>query len=193
MNKGRNILLLMIVMLGVSILTFLTVFERNNTGGVVDGVRYVVVSEQDGVKSLKFYFPDPGRVDTGEAFETDELVVFSIDGCGYEYTVNRKDLEVTEKRSGETSEGPYDTFSKELFKTMVKGKDKFIQIWQAVTVGLICLAGGLIILFAEEIWHVIKKKGPDEVPRWKDMNGIKWAGGGVIASGVVLLIIFLLI
>ncbi len=194
MNKGRNILLLMIFLLSVSVLTFFTVFERGNTNGVVDGVRYVVVSEQDGVKTLEFYFPDPDRVETGAAIDDGEKVKISIDQYGYEYVLDKKTYEVTASETGrETDEGPFDTYSKNLFKTMIKGKDRFMNVWQAIIVGVLCLAGSLIILFAEEIWHIIKKKGQDEIPQWKDMNGIKWAGRGVIALGIGLLILFILL
>lgn len=194
MNKGRNILLLMIVMLGISILSFFTLFERSNTTGVVDGVRYVVVSEQDGIKTFEFYFKEKGRVEKGEAVDGEDAVVFRIEGVDYEYTVTKDTWEVTAKPTGEEQEGgPFNTYSEELFRTMVKGKEKFMKFWQAIVVGVICLAGGLVILFAEEIWHIIKKKGPDEVPAWKDMNGIKWAGGGIIAVGVVIMIVFILV
>ncbi len=194
MNKGRNILLLMIVLLGISVLTFFTIFERNNKNGVVDGVRYIVESEQDGVKTLKFYFHDKDRVEEAEAIDNGDTVTFTISGYGYSYEVDKKTYSVTEKETGgEITESPYKTYTKALFKQIVKGKGKFVQIWQSIVVGVILLAGGLIILFAEEIWHIIKRKGPDEIPQWKDMNGIKWAGGGVIALGVVLLLVFVLI
>ena len=193
MNKGRNILLLMIVMLGVSVLAFFTLFERSNTNGVVDGVRYIVVSENDGIKAIKFYFEEPGRVETGESTDAGDFVVFNIDGAGYKYTVSKETFEVSAVSTGESEEGPFDTYSEELFRTMVKGKEKFMKFWQAIIVAVICLAGGLVILFAEEIWHIIKKKGPDEIPQWKDMNGIKWIGGGVIALGVGVMILFVLL
>ena len=194
MNKGRNILLLMIVLLGVSILTFFTIFERDNKNGVVDGVRYIVESEQDGIKTIKFYFHEKDRVEEAEAVDNGDRITFTIKGYGYRYEVDKKTYEVTETETGgEITESPYKTYTKALFKQIVRGKGKFVQIWQSIIVGVILIAGGLIILFAEEIWHIIKKKGPDEIPKWKDMSGIKWAGGGVIALGAGLFLLFILI
>ncbi|MBR5059945.1 MAG: hypothetical protein IKX06_04140 [Clostridia bacterium] len=191
MYKGRNVLLVMICLLGVSILTFLTLFERSNTSGVADGVRYIVASEEDGVKYLEFYFKDPDVKATGTATDAGNLVIFTIDGSDCTYTVDKETLEVGVTGGGEGD--PFGVYTQKLFRLMVKGKDRFIKFWQAIIVGVVALAGGAVILFAEEIWHVIYKKRGDEIPAWKDMNGIKIAGGAVIGAAAVLLIIFILI
>lgn len=194
MNKGRNIFLLMTFLLGVSILTFFTVFERNNNSGVVDGVRYYVRSRNDGITAVEFYFPDPGRKEEAEVVDRGDCVTVSIRGYGYEYSVDKETFEVTEELTGEDpGEGAYDTYSEKLLKTLVRGKEKFMKIWQAIIVGAVAVIGGLIILFSEEIWHIVRKKGPDEIPKWKDMTGIKWVGGGFLILALGLLILFVLI
>ena len=195
MNKGRNILLIMICLLSVSVLAFFTLFERNNTQGVADGVRYIVVSEQDGVKTLEFYFEEPGRVETGVASDDGEVVTVSVDGSDFSYTVDKTEFAVTAFKDGAKTDDPeaFATYSEKLIRMIVKGKDRFVKFWQAAIVAVVALAGGLIILFAEEIWHIVYKKGEDEVPEWKNMNGIKAAGACVIAVAVVLLVIFILI
>lgn len=192
MYKGRNILLIMICLVGVSLLTFLTLFERSNTGGVADGVRYIVVSEEDGVKTLEFYFKDPDKKSTGTATDAGDVVIISIDDSEFTYTVDKKTFEVGVK-PGEGTGDPFAVYTEKLFKLMVKGKDRFIKFWQAITVGAVALAGGAVILFAEEIWHIIHKKGEEDIPEWQDMRGIKVFGGAIIGAAAVLLIVFILI
>jgi len=49
MNKGRNIFLLMIALVCISLLSFLMLFESSRTKGVVDDVRFYQVSVDDRV------------------------------------------------------------------------------------------------------------------------------------------------
>ena len=56
MNKGRNIALVFLCMLCVSVLAFLTTLNRDNHSGVVDDVRYYLTDTQEDTKSYDFYF-----------------------------------------------------------------------------------------------------------------------------------------
>jgi len=191
LNKGRNILLIMIGLLLVSVLSFFTLFERSNTTGVVGDVRYIVDSENDGVKTLNFYYVEPGVVKTCTAVETDDEVTFTIEDCDFVYTYNKvtKDVSAT---SSISEEYPFQTYHKDLFKQIAEGHDRFLKFYQAGIVAVLCVIGGAMIIYAEEIWLFIHRK-EDRTPKWKDMNKIKLIGGGVVAVGIVIMILFILI
>lgn len=191
MNKGRNILLIMVVLVGVSILAFFTLFERENMSGVVGDVRYIVESEEDGTKELTFYFTTPGLTKTCTAVDSGDNVIFTVEDSEFVYGYDKVKDE-TYVVSGPDDQYPFQTYNKNLFRTIVKGHDRFMKFWQAGVVAAICLIGGAIILFAEEIWGFIHRKEQKE-PKWSDMNGIKIAGGGIVALGVILMIVFIVI
>ena len=195
MNKGRNILILLICLLCVSILSFLTLLERNNTSGVVDNVRYVLESDdEESGRIYSFYFVEQESVQA-TAFDDAETWFVTVEGCPYVYTVVKGTGEVHAFLNGqEAGKDAYAVYTQELFQTMFIGKDRILYLWQALIVAVICFAGGAIIMYAEEIWHIIKRT-PEEVavPKWSDMKGIKTVGGCVIGAGVVVLLLFVLL
>lgn len=181
----------MVVLLGISILSFLTLFERGNTNGVVDNVRFIVDSDEDGVREISFYFTEPGLVKKCTAIALGNGdVTFKVEDEEYTYLYSAEtdDVIVSKEASG----NPFSTYSKALFKRIAKGPEKFMKFWQAGIVFAVCLAGGAIIMWSEEIWLFIHKK-EDKAPSWKDMNGIRYAGGGVIAAGVIIMILFVIL
>ena len=192
MNKGRNILLIMICMLMVSVLSFFTLFERSNKSGVVDNVRYIVESDSDDIKVLTLYFVEPGKTAQCTVSSDDEGATFFIDDTDYTYRYEEGSVRAY-LDGEEAGDEAFSVYSRNLFKTIAKGKDRYLKFYQAGIVALVCAAGGAIILYAEELWHIIYKKGEDEIPEWKDMNGIKIAGGATIGAGAVLLVVFLII
>ena len=56
MNKGRNIAILLLCLVSLSLLTFLTTLNRSNNSGVVDDVRYYLASTMEETKEYEFYF-----------------------------------------------------------------------------------------------------------------------------------------
>ncbi len=178
----------MIVLLCVSVLAFFTLYERENNGGVVGNVRYIVDSRQDGVKELTFYFVEKGLTKSCSAVDDASGVTFTVEDCEYVY---RYDTETGEVTATPESPDAFSVYSEKLFKRIVDGSEKFMKFWQAGVVALICLCGGMIIFYAEEIWLQKHKKDGRE-PVWSDMNGIKALGGGVIALGVIVMILFII-
>ena len=288
MNKGRNIFLLLMCLLCVSVLTFLSVFQRGNRSGVVDDVRYVLENEdivsyydfltegtdkhtetriseddkfyyvsidgceysykmnktdekiislkdgkeinstaayetyskelferilsyketsgevdgisfefkyKDTVKAYKFYFKEKGNVVSASVSEDNENWFINVAEHKFSYTVEKSTGKVNAFEGGTLTEAPeaFNVYSRDFFKQMMLGREKVLTVWQAVVVALLVFAGGAVILYAEELWHIVYKKGEDEIPQWKDMNGIKYAGGGIIAAGVIALIVFIII
>lgn len=193
MNKGRNILILLACLLCVSILSFLTLFERNNTSGVVDNVRYVLKSdsEEEG-RIYFFYFVEKESVQA-TAIQDVETWFVTVEDCPYVYNVAKGTGEVRAFLNGqEAGDEAYELYTREFFRVMFVGKDRLLYLWQALIVAVICFVGGSIIMYAEEIWHILKRT-PEEVavPKWSDMKGIKIAGGCVIGTGAVLLLLFI--
>lgn len=181
----------MVILLGVSILSFLTLFERGNTNGVVDDVRYIVDSDADGVREITFYFTEPGLTKKCTATTTEEgNVTFVVEDAAFVYQYTSETDEVTAE--GDDPSYPFATYTKALFKRIAKGPEKFMKFWQAGIVAVICLLGGAVIMWSEEIWLFIHKKENKE-PKWNDMKGIRILGGAVIALGVVVLILFVVL
>lgn len=89
MNKGRNIFLLLVCLLCISVLAFFTLFQRSNTSGVVDDIRYVLDSDEDGVKIYSFYFIKEESV---KATVTDdaESWYIKVENCIYNYRVQKE-------------------------------------------------------------------------------------------------------
>ncbi len=288
MNKGRNIFLILMCLLCISVLTFLSVFQRGNRSGVVDDVRYVLENEdtvsfyeftdeetkknteatvseddkfyyvsvdgyeysykmnktdeeivslkngkevnstlayetyskelferilsyketsgavdgvifefkyKDTVKAYKFYFKEKGNVVSASVSEDNENWIIDVSGYKYSYTVEKSTGKVNAFIGSALTDSPeaFEIYSRDFFKQMMLGREKVLAIWQAVIVAVLVFAGGAVILYAEELWHLVYRKGEDEIPQWKDMNGIKYAGGGIIAAGVILLIVFIII
>lgn len=218
MNKGRNFLILMSCLLLLSVLTFLTRTKMSNNTAVIDNVRYILKSAEDNTKNYEFYFVDE-TVMTGTLKTTPEEYVltlyvrgdyFKYDGGGeyetepyaYYYTVTGTDKQNASVKwhYNEDADGssnmetePYGRFTENVFKSMVFGTDPFINIWQALTVGIIAVSGGTVIVKAEEIWHIIYRRPDDDTPAWEDMSGIKRTGIGILIFDAVLLILFIFI
>ena len=213
MNKGRNIMILMCCLLLLGCLTFLTRTKSQNYSEVVDDVRYILKSSTDSVKNYEFYFKDE-IVMTGVMETTEEGTIINIyiresydetlqdyltEPYAYYYTVSgtEKDNAVVEWGYIEDIEDsqklnkPYERFTPEVFKSMIYGTEPYIAIWQALTVAVLALAGGAVILKAEELWHILYKKSEDEYPAWEDMNGIKRVGIGILIFNALLLILFI--
>ena len=199
MNKGRNIFLLMITLVCISILSFFMLFESNRKSGVVDDVRFYQVSVDDRLYTYEFYFKEADKADA-EVFENaDGEFEVTINNWDYSYVVsgtNRDNAVVTEtllpgaEDDGVVSE-PYGLYTKDFFITMMFGKEDLLSFWQAVVVFVIGVIGALMIMYAEEIWHIVKKKDKDDYPKWEELNIYKGIGIGVIVSAVVILILFL--
>ncbi len=202
MNKGRNIFILMIACVCVSLLAFLTLLERGNTKGVVDGVRYYLASTEDDVKTYEFYFAKDDMTSAEVTENASGEHTFIFEDWSYIYVVSGTDRENCKVEAIPMSGPdlntnnqvkPFDKYSEDLFKVMVFGKKDVLSLWQAVIVAFIAVIGGCFILFAEELWHIFKRKGKDEYPEWKEMNIYKYIGGGTIAFAVVLLLLFVFI
>lgn len=202
MNKGRNIFLLMITLVCISILSFLMLFESDRKEGVVDDVRYYQTSVDDRIYSYEFYF-EKGDMVTAEVFENaDGAFEVTIDKWDYKYTVvgtNRDNATVKAELlpgaevDGVIDKNPFGLYTKDFFITMMFGKADLLAFWQAVVVFAIGVVGALFILYAEEIWHIVKKKDKDDYPKWEELTIYKRIGVGIIVGAVVLLIVFLIV
>ena len=99
MNKGRNIFLLLMCLLCVSVLTFLSVFQRGNRSGVVDDVRYVLENE-DTVSYYDFLTEGTDKHTETRISEDDKFYYVSIDGCEYSYKMNKTDEKIISLKDG---------------------------------------------------------------------------------------------
>ncbi|MBE7065766.1 MAG: hypothetical protein E7384_08160 [Ruminococcaceae bacterium] len=201
MNKGRNIFLLMIALVCISLLSFLMLFESDRKDGIVDGVRFFQASVEDRVYTYEFYFEKGDKV-YAEVFENaDGDFSVNIDNWDYSYVIsgtNRDNANVKETllptaEDDGVVDRPYDLYTKNFFITMIFGKEDLLAFWQAVVVFMTGVVGALFILYAEEIWHIIKHKDKDEYPKWEELTIYKRIGVGIIVGAVVLLILFLVI
>lgn len=204
------ILLCCLLLLGM--LTFLTRTKMQNYSGVVDNVRYILKSSSDNAKNYEFYFTD-AIVMTGTLEHTPEYNILHIyireaydetlqdyltEPYAYYYIIrgtNKQNTSVewqyTEDLEDAQKTGtPYERFTERVFISMIYGADSFISLWQALTVAVVAVTGGVVILKAEELWHILYKKPEDENPAWEDLNGIKRTGIGILIFGAVLLIVF---
>jgi len=82
-------------------------------------------------------------------------------------------------------------YTKDFFVTMMFGKEDLLAFWQAVVVFATGVVGALFIMYAEEIWHIVKKKDKDDYPKWEELTIYKRIGVGIIVGAVILLILFL--
>lgn len=200
MNKGRNIFLLMITLVCISFLSFLMLFESDRKEGVVDDVRFYQISVDDRIYTYEFYFEKGDKV-SAEVFENAEGVYeVTIDKYDYKYFVSGTNRDNALVQSvllpnagddGVIESNPHRLYTKDFFVTMMFGKEDLLAFWQAVVVFVIGIIGGLIIMYAEEIWHIVKRKDKDDYPKWEELTIYKRIGVGVIIGAVVLLIVFL--
>ena len=211
MNKGLNIAILMVCLLCVSLLAFLMLASSLNENGVVDQVRFIHIKTDDVVKEYEFYFVGSEVMEGTVSHSSDGVFTIKIrkripspeteNGYieapyDYQYMVtgsDKEDAAVTYETVSETpSEGPYERFSQKLFITMLFGKERLLKFYEAVIVAFVAACGGLIIGKAEELWHVVKKKGPEEYPKWEELGIYKKIGGAIIAGAALLLLLFVL-
>jgi len=97
--------------------------------------------------------------------------------------------------SSETStdvNSAFDIYSKELFITMVFGKRPLLTVSQAIIIASIIIMGGLLIGYAEELWHIVYKKHSDEDPKWEELNIFKNTGKALFVLAAIILMVFLL-
>lgn len=177
-------------------------FESDRKDGVVDDVRFHQVSVDDRTYIYEFYFEKADKV-SAEVFENpDGAFEVTIDNWDYEYVVSgtNRDNAIVEahllpnaEEDGVVESNPYKLYTKDFFVTMMFGKEDLLAFWQAVVVFVIGIIGGLIIMYAEEIWHIVKKKDKDDYPKWEELTVYKRIGVGVIVGAVILLIVFLAI
>ena len=213
MNKGRNLAILMACLLSLSLLAFLTRQIDVKRTAVVDRVRYIQEITEDGVVQYSFYFVGD-RVMEGHLKQEDDgtrvITIYErippkgedyeLEPYGYVYSVtgsSLKDGKVTwayaEGFDVSFEEEPFERFSKNVFLTMMFGSSPLVSIPQAVVVAVIAGAGALIIFYAEELWHIVGRKRPEEDPKWEDMTVYKRVGAGIMIGAAVLLLIFVLV
>ncbi len=215
MNKGRNLAILMACLLSISLLAFLTRQTDAKRSAVVDDVRYIQEESKDGVQYYAFYFVGD-RVMEGHVTQLkdgrQQVVIYERippDGeeyeCvpyGYTYFVSGTELEngrVTWQYAegfnadSDLPEEPYERFSQRMFLTMFFGRQPLLSIAQAFIVALVAACGGLVIFFAEELWHLCGRKKPEEDPKWEELTIYKRIGGGVMIVAVILLVVFVII
>ncbi len=213
MNKGRNLAILMACLLSLSLLAFLTRQIDAKRTAVVDQVRYIQEITEDGVVQYSFYFVGD-RVMEGHLKQEDDgtriITIYErippkgeeyeLEPYGYVYSIagnSLKDGKVTwayaEGFDESYEEAPFERFSKNVFLTMMFGSSPLVSIPQAVVVAAIAGIGALIIFYAEELWHIVGRKRPEEDPKWEDMTIYKRVGAGIMIGAAVLLLIFVLV
>lgn len=218
MNKGRNIIIILCCLLLIGVLTFLSRTTGNNSSAVVDGVRYILKGVENNTSNYEFYFTDD-TVMTGRLIRDAECATLKISVRGepiksegniidYEstdfeyvykiYGTNKSNSYINWEYSEYISDDlkankPYEVFSEDVLTSMVFGNEPLISIIQALVIAVFAVIGGLIIGFAEELWHILYKKSEDEDPAWDDMNGIKRVGIGIFVFDAILLILFVIL
>lgn len=213
MNKGRNLAILMACLLSISLLAFLTRQIDSKRTAVVDRVRYIQETTEDGVVQYAFYFVGE-RVMEGHLSQEDDgtrrmeiyeripprAEEYELKPYGYTYIISGSD-KASSQVSWEYAAGfdasfeeePYERFSKKVFTTMLFGSAPLVSMSQAVLVAIIAACGGLILFYAEELWHLCGRKRPEEDPKWEELTIYKRVGGGVIIGAAVLLLIFVIV
>ncbi len=213
MNKGRNIAILLACLLSVSLLAFLTRQVDSKRTAVVDRVRYIQEITEDGVVQYSFYFVGD-RVMEGHLEQQDDgtrkITIFErippkgeeyeLEPYGYTYFITGTDLEdgkVTWKYAegfdDTFEEEPFERFSKRMFRTMIFGSGPLVTMPQAGFVAILAACGALIIFYAEELWHIVGRKRPEEDPKWEELTIYKRVGGGIMIGAAVLLLIFVIV
>lgn len=207
MNKGRNIAVLLLCLLCVSVLTFLTTLNKNNNSGVVDNVRYYLVSTLEDTKDYEFYFIEDEKM-TGKLF-TETIEDNDGNVTGEEYTLSITDHPFLYKITGDSKktaeieyfvideEGaenrtPYDIFTEDFMKSMIFGATPVLSVTEAIIVAFIAASGGLILGKSEELWGYFNKDNEREYPEWNELTKYKAVGGGVIAAAVIILLVLII-
>lgn len=207
MNKGRNIAILLLCLCCISVLTFLTTLNRTNDSGVVDNVRYKLVSTNEEIKDYDFYFIEDDKMsgqlitettEDNEGNVTSQEYTLIITDYPFSYKVtgdSKKTAEIiytVRDEEGAADRNPYDLFTENFIKAMIFGAAPVLSTTEAIIVAMIAAVGGLILIKNEEIWGYFNKDSGREYPEWNELAKYKVTGGCVIGAAVVLLLIFLI-
>ncbi len=208
MNKGRNIAILLLCLVCLSVLTFLTTLNRTNTSGVVDDVRYNLVNTLEETKEYEFYFIEDkimvGKLITATYKDDNGNVTsmeysLSIENHPYTYKVTGLEKDEAQIESfvideeGAEKKEPYDLFTEDFIKSMIYGAPPVLSVTQAIIVAVIAIIGGLVLGKNEELWYYFNKDSGKEFPEWEDLTIYKKIGGYILATAVVLLLIFVIL
>lgn len=207
MNKGRNIAILLLCLCCLSLLTFLTTLNRSNNSGVVDNVRYNLVTTYEESKEYEFYFIKDDMM-TGTLYSA---ITEDDDGnvIAQEYTLSIIDYPFTYKITGDSkknaeleyfvidednAEGkePYELFTEDFIMSMIYGNAPVLSVTEAIIVAVIAAVGGIVFGKVEELWMYFNKDSGREYPENEELKKYKITGGCIIGGAVLLLLIMLI-
>jgi len=207
MNKGRNIAILLLCLCCLSLLTFLNKLNRDNKSGVVDNVRYNLVSTVEYTKEYDFYFVEADKMtaklitteykdDNGNVTSTEYSL--SVVGYPYNYLVKGADKNsavieyfVSDDDAAKET-GAFDLFTEAFILSMIYGAKPVLSVTQAIIVAFIAIIGGIILAKTEELWTYFNKDSGVEFPENEDLKKYQNVGFSVLGLSVILLLIFVI-
>ena len=174
MNKGRNIGILILSLVALSLLTFLVNLNRSNSSGIVDNVRYYQTESTDESRTYEFYFVEGDNM-TGTLYTGDDSYSVVINDYDYSYTLtgtSREDAKVTAASIEDDADlsKAYDLFTEDFLISMVYGGVPVLSVTQAIIVAVIAIAGALILGKNEEIWAFFNKDESKEYPEYSELK-----------------------
>ena len=208
MNKGRNIAILLLCLICLSVLTFLTTLNRTNNSGVVDNVRYSLVTTLEETKEYEFYFIEDdvmkGKLisqsykdDNGNVTTQEYSLIIEDHPYTYLVTGFEKDEALVEyfpvDEENETKKEPFELFTEDFIKSMIYGAPPVLSVTQAIIVAVIAIIGGLILGKNEDLWSYFNKDSDKEFPEWEDLKKYKVVGGCFLGFAAFLLLFFVII
>lgn len=196
MNKGRNIGILILSLVALSLLTFLVNLNRSNSSGIVDNVRYYQTESTDESRTYEFYFVEGDNM-TGTLYTGDDSYSVVINDYDYSYTLtgtSREDAKVTAASIEDDADlsKAYDLFTEDFLISMVYGGVPVLSVTQAIIVAMIAIAGALILGKNEEIWAFFNKDESKEYPEYSELKKYKVIGGAIMIASAVLLLVFVI-
>lgn len=196
MNKGRNIGILILSLVALSLLTFLVNLNRSNSSGIVDNVRYYQTESTDESRTYEFYFVEGDNM-TGTLYTGDDSYSVVINDYDYSYTLtgtSREDAKVTAASIEDDADlsKAYDLFTEDFLISMVYGGVPVLSVTQAIIVAMIAIAGALILGKNEEIWAFFNKDESKEYPEYSELKKYKVSGGAIMIASAVLLLVFVI-
>ncbi len=196
MNKGRNIGILILSLVALSLLTFLVNLNRSNSSGIVDNVRYYQTESTDESRTYEFYFVEGDNM-TGTLYTGDDSYSVVINDYDYSYTLtgtSREDAKVTAASIEDDADlsKAYDLFTEDFLISMVYGGVPVLSVTQAIIVAVIAIAGALILGKNEEIWAFFNKDESKEYPEYSELKKYKVIGGAIMIASAVLLLVFVI-
>lgn len=196
MNKGRNIGILILSLVALSLLTFLVNLNRSNSSGIVDNVRYYQTESTDESRTYEFYFVEGDNM-TGTLYTGDDSYSVVINDYDYSYTLtgtSREDAKVTAASIEDDADlsKAYDLFTEDFLISMVYGGVPVLSVTQAIIVAVIAIAGALILGKNEEIWAFFNKDESKEYPEYSELKKYKVSGGAIMIASAVLLLVFVI-